>query len=295
MALCLVAATVFWFFNALNKEHTATISFPVDFQYNQSAFIPVKALPQQVMLNITGSGWDLLRKSLGIKVVPLQIELERPTETLKIPPNTVLTLAAAQLGQTKINRVASDTLLLSIDHRKSKKLKLAINKNQLRFELGFGLASPVVILPDSVIMEGPAITLNNMPDSILLAFPPGRISNNVKEEIEITPWKEEGVTISPNSVTIMFEVSELMDIEKKIKVAVLPSPPYRYQVSDDSISVTLRIPAKRRNDLSKTVSLFGVIDLRDIEPGTSKLAPIIKGNLPLIQVIAIDTVTIRKY
>jgi hypothetical protein len=295
VTLCLVAATVFWFFNALNKEHTATISFPIEFQYDQAGFVPVKRLPENVRLNITGSGWDLLRKSLGFKVVPLSVPLDHPTEILKIPPANVLSLAAAQMGQTRVNHVASDTLILSIEPRKSKKVKLAVNQNQLRFELGFGRSSPIVILPDSVLVEGPSSILMKMPDSILLPFSSGRVSHNVKEELEITQPEGATIQITPHAASVMFEVSELIDVRRKLKVLVIPSPPFRSQASMDSISVTIRLPIKLGDDLVKKIATFAVIDLRALDTGVSTVAPSVKGISPFAEVVSMDSVTIRKY
>jgi len=295
VALCLVAATVFWFFNALNKEHTATISFPVQFQYDQAGFIPIKSLPKNVLLNISGSGWDLLRKSLGFKVTPLIIDLERPTETAKIAPATILTAAAAQLGQIKINHVASDTLLLSIDNRESKKIKLVVSKNQLQFKKGFGFAGQLVITPDSVLAQGPAGIISKISDSIQLEFPLENISDNVKEETELSYGLDGLVTLVPNTATISFEVSELTEVTRKVKVVVLPSPPYRSQISKDSISVTLLIPVVRKREFAKTVGPFAVIDLQTLEPGVSKIFPNIKGLPSFSRLVLADSITVRKF
>lgn len=295
VALCLLAATVFWFFNALNKEHTATVAFPIEFRFDRARFIPVKSLPQQVLINVSGSGWDLLRKSLGLKIAPLRIKIERPLESIKISPANMMSAAAEQFGQTKINHVASDTLFLSIEPRKSKKVKLALSRNQLRFELGFGIASKLMILPDSIMVEGPASSLSKMPDSILLLLPPGRISNHVKEELEITGHGENFITMSPNTATVMFEVSELTDVPKKVKVVVLPAFPFRYQASPDSINITVRLPKKQKEEIINSAGLFAVIDLRAIEPGLTKLLPTVKGLPSFSKVVLADSVTIRKY
>ena len=294
VALCLVAATVFWFFNALNKEHTATISFPIEFQYDQTVFIPAKALPQNILLNITGSGWDLLRKSLGFKTTPLLVTLGRPVETLKIPPATILPIAAAQLGETRINHVASDTLFVSIEPRKTKKIKLVTNTKQLRFKEGFGISSTIVILPDSVLAEGPSGTLTKIPDSIQLEFPSIIISENTKEELDISPPKEM-ITLSPNTAIVMFEVSKQETFRKKVKVVVLPSPPFRSQVMEDSVFVTFRMPSKLKNEMVKSAGLFAVINPRVAKPGITKIIPSIKGIPPFADVVLIDSVVVKKY
>ena len=238
VALCLVAATVFWFFNALNKEHTATIAFPLEFQYNQSAFIPVRALPQKVFINITGSGWDLLRKSVGFKVQPLIVTLERPVETKKLPPASMLALAAAQMDQLKINHIASDTLMLSIDRRKTKRVKLFAMGSQFKFKPGFGLSSSIKISPDSVSLEGPLGVLNQIPDSAQVQFQDGLIEDNVNTNGEIILPVSDGVTMDIEKANIRFSVSDLVEQSKKIKIVVFPSPPFRHQLFTDSVSST---------------------------------------------------------
>ena len=294
VALCLVAATVFWFFNALNKEHTATISYPLEFKYDQSRFISLRNIPSHVSLNITGSGWDLLRKSLGFKIIPLQISLDKPSETQKIPPSTIFPLALAQLGQTKINHVASDTLVLQIEPRKTKKVKLTVSKRQLRFELGFGLSSAIKITPDSVIVEGPLSLIKNLSDTLVIPFPPGRISKNVKSEIDLSNNGKPAVTFSPAIATVSFAVDELKDVIKQVKVIVLPANPYRFQVSDDSVRLRLRLPASLRNTVNQ-IGFVGLIDLREVEPGVHKVAPAIKGLPEFAELLIVDSVTIRKY
>src|SRR5690348_17618570 len=78
VVLCVFAATVFWFFNALNKNYTANITFPLGFKYREDGYIPVRPLPDTIKVNFTSNGWNLFRRSIGIKVEPLFIPLERP-------------------------------------------------------------------------------------------------------------------------------------------------------------------------------------------------------------------------
>lgn len=294
MVLCLIAATVFWFFNALNKEHTATIAYPLEFRYDQTRFITVKNLPAQVSLNITGSGWDLLRKSLGFRIIPIQISLDKPVETLKISPATILPLAVAQMGQTKINHVANDTLFLQIEPRKKRKLKLTVNPRQVRFELGFGISSEMKIAPDCVWIEGPKSIIEGLPDTLMLPFPLARISQNVKTEIDLNSNMPQVITITPASVKVSFSVDELRDITKQVKVVVLPSTPFRYQVSDDSVSLRLRLPASQRKALNQ-IGFVALIDLRKVEPGVSRVAPAIKGLPAFVELLVVDSLYIRKY
>lgn len=295
VALCLVAATVFWFFNALNKEHTATIAFPLQFQFNQSAFVPVRALPQKVFINITGSGWDLLRKSVGFQVQPLIVTLDRPAEIKKLPPSSVLALAAAQMDQLKINHIATDTLLLSIDRRKSKKVKLFAAIDQRKFKPGFGLSSQIKITPDSVLLDGPQSILKQIPDSVQVLLLKESIEDNINTDGEIILPASDGVTMSVETANIRFSVSDFIEQTKRIKIVVFPAPPFRHQLFTDSVLVKFRVPSSRKDSLMDDTGLFAVVDLREFEWGTTKAPPSIKGTIPFAQVVAVDSILIRKY
>lgn len=295
VALCIVAATVFWFFNSLNKQHTATVSYPLYFQYDESRFISVKPLPNQIGLNITGSGWDLFRKSLGFKATPLVMTLEKPTETFKIPPATILLLAAVQLGETKVNHVVTDTLQLHIEPRSKRKLKLAINPRRLRFELGYGIAGNIKINPDSVTLEGPLSTIKQMPDTLILPFSTTRFSQSVKADVDISFREEERIKATPTTARVTFEVDELKDVTRSVKVIVLPANPFRYQVSDDSTRLVLRVPANQIASVKDNLGFVALIDLRELTPGVSKVSPNVKGLPSFAEVLMVDSVTIRKY
>ena len=71
--LCLGAAALFWFLNALNKNgYTLNVEYPVRFVYNESLFVPTTPLPRTVTVNVSSDGWGLLRHSwLPFRVDPV--------------------------------------------------------------------------------------------------------------------------------------------------------------------------------------------------------------------------------
>jgi len=127
VVLCIFTATVFWFFNALNKDYTTTISFPLAFDFDRDRFIAVKPLPQDVRINVTGIGWNLLRRSSRLKVPPLIIPLERPVDVKKIVGSTLPVFFANQLADFQINFVITDTLRLAIEPKGVRKVVLSLN------------------------------------------------------------------------------------------------------------------------------------------------------------------------
>jgi hypothetical protein len=70
--ISLMAALIFWVMNALNKDgYSQKISFPLQFSYNDSLYIPTQPLPEKIFVNVSGNGWNLLRKAFALDVTPI--------------------------------------------------------------------------------------------------------------------------------------------------------------------------------------------------------------------------------
>ena len=176
VALCFLAALTFWLFSSLNKNHTANITVPLHFEFDNDRYVPV-AIPHYASLNVSGNGWDLLRKSVGLKLPLLRIPLDKPTEVKKIPGSTLISLVSGQLGSLQINYVVGDTLGLEIDLKDSHKFRLVADLGNISYKKGYGRISPIVILPDSVEIEGPKSILHNFPDSIVIPLSKNKVSD----------------------------------------------------------------------------------------------------------------------
>lgn len=161
VVLCIFTATVFWFFNALNKNYTTSLSFPLAFDYDQESYLPVRPLPKTVRINVTGLGWNLFRRSAGVKVPPLVIPLDRPADVKKIVGSTLPGFFANQLGDFQINFVITDTLHVAIEPKATRKVQLKLDIPATLFRNGYALVSPIQIIPDSVTLEGPLTLIMN--------------------------------------------------------------------------------------------------------------------------------------
>jgi hypothetical protein len=243
VVLCFVGALVFWVFNAFNKNHSANIRFPLHFEYNHDKYVPVTELPHQININVSGNGWDLFRNQWGLKLPELSIPLERPMEVKKIVSGSLPPWLQPQLGKLHINFIVTDTLRLHIDERDFHRFKVVVDHSDFSFKKGFGRISPIVVLPDSAMLEGPKSILHSMPDSIVVSIRGKQIDQNFSEEIELQLIHEENIKRNPPLVKIMFEVGPVLVIEKKLK-AITPGRSQKNFLVD-SLSVWFQIPSKR--------------------------------------------------
>jgi hypothetical protein len=185
VVLCIFAATVFWFFNALNKSYSTTVSFPLSFDYDHEKYIPVRPLPLSVRLNVTGIGWNLFRRNVGVKVPPLVIPLDKPADVKKIVGSTLPALFANQLGDFQINFVMTDTLRLAIEPKGGRKVMLKLDLPPAFFKDGYALVSQIHIVPDSVSLEGPQRLISGLPDSGLFKHPATKYRREFQEVVEV--------------------------------------------------------------------------------------------------------------
>lgn len=291
--LCLFAATVFWFFNALNKNYSANINFPLDFDYDQEHYVPVKRLPTSVRMNVNGLGWDLFRKSSGLKVPPLIIPLENPTEVNKIVGSTLPALFSSQLEGLQINFVLVDTLNIEIDEKARRRLHLKVDTVWKYLNRDFGVINGIELVPDTVWIEGPKKIVNELPETIALALPERDIDSDFIGEVEIVFPHNDVIKRNPPVVEVSFDVEKLMEINDRIQLKIVNmASQSRPNANATEVNCTFRLPVSLVNTLSLD-SLKAVIDLKDLPNGSHKLIPEIIGLPDQARLIKVDTVLVN--
>jgi hypothetical protein len=284
--LCFVAALVFWLFNAFNKNHSANIRFPLHFDYNHDQFVPVVALPHQISINVSGTGWDLFRDQLGWKLPELNIPLEHPLEVKKIVGASLPPMLQHQLGKLHINYLVTDTLRLQLDEKDFHRFKVSVRLTDFSFKEGFGRISPLVVLPDSVTLEGPKSVLHTMPDSILVSITGKQVNENFTNEVELLVENTENIKRDPPLVKVMFEVGQVTVVKNRLKLTQINTQ--QKKLLTDSISAWFKIPSKRAeefkllsNEMSAKINMKSVV-------GDLVIPSILKAP-PYAELVKIDT------
>lgn len=292
VVLCVFTATVFWFFNALNKTYTTNINFPLSFEFDRSNFIPVEGLPQFVRLNVTGNGWELFKRSTGVKMDPLEIPLERPAETKKIVGAGLNYAFSNQLTGLEINHVLSDTLYLDIEPNVGRWIKVAVDSIAHNLKAGYGLVSEIAVMPDSIFLQGPERIVDKIKEPVFLVIPQRNIDEQYIEDIPVEVPFPELISRQPPSVSVMFNVEKMITVKDSISLALQNIPPAVSEVMKaEKIPVTLLVPESFLEGL-RADSLRAVLDLEHFEGGTTKILPKVEGLPPYSSVVKIDSVVV---
>lgn len=292
VVLCFVAATVFWFFNALNKTYTTTISFPLAFEYDEENFVAVSGLPQNVRLNVTGNGWELFKRSTGVKRESLQIPLERPGEVKKIVGTGLKFSFTNQLNGLEINHVLNDTIYVDLEPKTERWIHVQVDSVQYNLKKGYGLTSDIAVLPDSVLIQGPKRIVERVKDPFRLTIPERNIDEHYIADIPVElPYPE--VTVArPPVVSVMFNVEEIVTVSDSIRLKLANIPPEVSEIMNlQRIPVLLSLPESYARP-AVIDSLVAVLDLSTFKGGTEKRLPKIDNLPPYCTIVKIDSVIV---
>ena len=293
VVLCIFTATVFWFFNALNKTYTTNINFPLSFDYDNENFIPVGGLPQNVRLNVTGNGWELFKRSTGVKLDPLEIPLERPGDVKKIVGSGLKFSFTNQLNGLEINHVLSDTIYLDLEPKAERWIKLAIDSIQYNIKKSYGLTSEVAVMPDSTLITGPKRIVEKIREPVMLNIPQRNIDEYYMRDIQIEIPFQDVITLQPEAVSVMFNVEEMRTMQDSISLVIENIPPsVSGVVNSGKIPVVFSVPESfvARMNID---SLKAVLDLRNFKGGVQRIRPRVDGLPPYSTVVKIDSVIVK--
>jgi hypothetical protein len=294
VVLCLMAAGIFWLFNAFNKSHSSTIRFPLRFEYDNHQFVTVSPLPHQISIHVTGSGWDLIRRTWGIKLPELTIPLERPMEVKKIVASSLTPVLTSQLGGLHINYIVTDTLYVQLDERISKTFHLAADLSKIKYRDGFGSTGVVEVIPDHVVIDGPRSIVNKIPETILLSVTGNQIAKTFHEEVEVPLFNNESIKRDPPVVSVKVEISSMKNFETRLNVKMINQPRSSKSAFTDSVKIVMQIPIDQSEDFKERVKHMNVtLDVKEFERGTHRVYPKIIGLPIYAQVVSIDSVTFK--
>lgn len=210
--LCLVAATLFWILNALNKQgYTMNVDYPIHFIYNDSLFIPTAPLPRTVRVNVSSDGWGLLRHSwLPFRVDPVNYVVSDPLRATAISTSSITAALAEHTKKLHVNYVLTDRFDLAFDRRTTKTIQLVADSLHINLAPRFAVTSVINLTPHSIQIDGPTSLVRGLPDSILVKIPRKRITENYDEELPLNQLRHPLLHASADRVAVSFEVGELL-------------------------------------------------------------------------------------
>ena len=239
-----------------------------------------------------GSGWDLFRKTWGVKLQELVIPLDRPLEVKKIPTISLTPVLITQLGGLHINYIATDTLRVQLDETSVKTFYLGVDTKSINYKEGYGNTGTVSVMPQTVVIDGPQSIINTIPDTILLQLKTSSISKTFHDEVEVSLFNSESINRNPPVVTVMVEVGPVETIETSLKLTLLNQPRSMKNRFADSVKIRIQIPVNQKENFHRQTSqIDALIDFKTAKSGS--ITPAIIGLPIYARVISVDSLSYR--
>ena len=211
--VCLLAATFFWLMNVLNQDnYSIRLSYPLEVQYDNSSFVPLQPLPKRVSVNVSGNGWNLLRKSwLNFNALPVTYKVNNPNKSSYINSTTLTDQITELFPDLHVNYVVSDTFELSFERKIRRIIPIRVDSARINMGEGYVISSIINVSPSLISVDGPLSIIKAYPDTIRIQVPTPKIQNNFDESLPIPLPVSPLVQVSHRNVYISFEVAQYLN------------------------------------------------------------------------------------
>ena len=279
VVLCLIGAATFWFFNALNKDYTSDLRIPLDFQFNTEDNVVFGRLPGYVVVNVSGGGWDLLRKSNLFSLQPLEIPLADPTVQKRIAGASLLPYVNTYLsGQLVLNHIITDSLFLDIDSKVTKMIALDVDSSRIDLAEDVIITSSIRMERDSIRVTGARRYLDTLSSPFVLQIDDPGIDDDYDERINLYLDEIDNIECDPNTIRIEFETQQLITVNNTFSFEMVNFPEgTEVGFSDTLLSVDIKLLPIYQDSISIPLDL--IVDYNLVNWDDSTVVPHIK-NVP---------------
>ncbi len=271
----LVISTGFWFLNALRKDYTATLTYPVRLINIPSNKMIPDDFNREINVKVRAGGFDIMRYRLSNSFLPLTFDVSRMKPVEKggregafVLTHNESTRIVGQLSQgMQLVELAPDTLFVPLITRVTRKVPVVL-QSQMSFQQQYTQSGPWVIAPDSVEvsgLEGVVDTVSFIPTTLLSLK---ELADTIQTSVLLDLPK--GVSGSFRKVSVMIPVEPFTELNLKVPIEIQGLP--------DSLRIKT-FPSEVQISFHVGVSNFGKITRSQFK-ALVDVSPVFMANPP---------------
>lgn len=282
----LLISVFIWLLNALSKNYTTVIEYPLVYTDFPQEKVFVGELPEKLDLRINAHGYAILRYKAFKRPVPISFKvsaftLNRPgqdTSKAYILTRYLREQVASQLpSELQLLEIKPDTLHFQFARRITKMVRIGPD---IVFELDnrFTLKGGIRVEPDSVEVTGPDLVLDTMNRVYTEKIDLGPLSRNFSDRLRLR--KEGDLEYSRSRVTCSIELERFTEVQLTIPIEVLNLPDtLTLQTFPASVKLTCNVGLSMYERVDAN-TIRAVVDYTEIDEGTRMLDVELQ-NLPV--------------
>ncbi len=296
VVLCIAAATTFWILNALNKDnYTTIVDYPIAWDYDKTKFMAVQPLPESFPIQISGNGWDLLRKYFNLNESPFVINLAEPSSSGYILTADLKRPLGDFITPTNLIGALEDSIHYKIDKIKTRKLDLVIDTTSFTLARNVAIDGSVSFTPNQVSVTGPTSLLDVFEGKFMVTLGESRISQNFQKSVpvEIDKNLEEFISVEEENVEVSFAVIQYLEGNKRLKVRKINFPrSVSFEDEEFTPMITYLIDGSKVTEL-KDIEFEAILDYSKRNRGDSTITILVEPNPSYIKEIKVEPTFVK--
>jgi hypothetical protein len=222
IAICCAIAFFFWLLVKLSKDYVVNEVLELSYELPLGQAFSSEP-PQQVSVELGGTGWSLLAARLPARQLQLQLPV-RDGGVFTLSPFEVENSLSELLGRrVAIRQLNLSTVRIPLEPRTQLRLPVRLQQ-ELDFAPGFSLTSSVVLEPDSVSVEGPISKLADLRYILTDSLRTGPLRKSVTQTLALQ-YPQPGLRLFPSEVTVRIPVEQITEKTLYIPVQIVNAPP----------------------------------------------------------------------
>jgi YbbR domain-containing protein len=239
---CLILAVGAWLFFALSNKYEYQVKAVVNFKNlpQNKAFNPLQS--DTVLLEIEGSGWQLLFTRLRFYPKEVKVDLKTLERRNFVTfSEQMYSINNSYSSDQKIRTVQPDTLYFDFTTRKVKKVPIKLSSD-LNFVKQFGQSAGTQLKPDFVTVTGPQEALDKIEYWDTDTFRMKKIKTTILDKVALKEPEEANITIFPSNTEIKIPVEEFTEKVLYVPITVMNNNQYlNVKLVPDKVKVTFMV------------------------------------------------------
>lgn len=281
----LIISASIWMLNALSKNYTSIIEYPLIYTEFPADRVFVGEMPGHLDLQINAHGYALLRYKLFRKPVPISFKISAFNMNRRNDGSSAYILTrylrdqiSAQLpSELQLLEIKPDTLFFQFAEKVSRRVKIRPN---LVFSIDnqFTIKDEVRLVPDSVEVTGPDLILDTLEFVSTERLDLGLLTRDFNDKVRLKQVPELAYEVSRVDCTIELERFTELQIPVPIDVLNLPDS-ILLQTFPSRIMLTCRVGLSKY-DRIESHPFRAMVDYELINE-TTKVLHVSVQNLPV--------------
>jgi len=219
--LSVLFSIIIWVSITLSNDYYTNLRLPIKITNLPAGYAVGSELPEDISLKLKAKGWKLLGLHLSGDLV-YSISGIKDIGKVNFRLINSLTDNAWIASDIQVIDVYPGNLNVYIDKVTTKKVPVKPDIS-LKFKEGFGLASDMLLLPDSITITGAKRILDGIDSVSTGTFTTGKLDHQKSYSLDIL--KQPGVEYSPDQVQFVVDVQKIVEKEiSDISVEIVNVP-----------------------------------------------------------------------